>query len=305
MNTSCPVIFIVYNRPNHARRVLEKIREFRPQHLYIIADGPKKGDRRDRNLCSETREVLDTCIDWPCRIYRDFASENLGCRLRVQSGISAAFQIFPEAVILEDDCLPDPSFFHFCAELLERYRNEVRVLQVSGCSHGVRSLPMLDSSYVFSRYPQCWGWATWRRSWIRYNYGMESWGDTRSRRNLLSIFENDAEMKYWTKAFDRVAYGKIDTWDYQWVALAFATRCLTVIPSVNLVTNIGFGNGATHTTVVGELADIPSAAIPFPLIHPDLVDIDHEADRKISAKCYREPSLFARGAAKLRAWGRL
>ncbi len=271
-----PIIFLIFNRPSETFRVFERIREARPEKLLIVADGPRSNRLGEAALCRRTREVLNR-VDWPCEVLTNFAETNMGCGRRVASGLDWAFEQAEEAIILEDDCLPDPSFFLYCAELLERYRTDERIMMVSGNNfqNGAKRTP---DSYYFSRFPHCWGWATWRRAWRLFDFQMRDWPQRRRTRWLRSIARNLMLERYWAQCFDDVASCKTDAWGYQWMYCMLTRDGLSIVPDVNLVTNIGFGPAATHTLTTDERYVVPSRAMKFPLRHPAAIEPCDQAD---------------------------
>ncbi|MBJ6799234.1 glycosyltransferase family 2 protein [Geomonas propionica] len=273
-----PVVLLVFNRPETTARVFAAIRQARPPRLLIVADAARPGRADEAERCAEVRRIV-AAVDWPCEVLRDYADVNLGCRRRVASGLDWVFDQVEQAIILEDDCLPDPSFFRFCQELLERYREDRQVGMISGDNFQFGRCFGGDS-YYFSRYFHIWGWATWRDRWKdNYDVDLAKWPQAREQGLLAEILEARAERREWTKALESSWRGRIDTWDYQWVFANWVARRLCILPAANLVSNIGFGAMATHTKVAGELADIPSRAISFPLVHPAKTARNREADR--------------------------
>jgi hypothetical protein len=181
------------------------------------------------------------------------------------------------AIVLEDDCLPHPTFFRFCEELLERYRDDERIMAISGDNFQF-GRQRSKYSYYFSRYPHCWGWATWRRAWQHYDGDMDLWPVIREGRWLEDVLEGKRAVAYWTRIFNRTYDGDINSWAYAWTLSCWAQSGLTALPNVNLVSNIGFGVAATHT--ISE--DISSSStlnyLDFPLSHPSFVIQDTVAD---------------------------
>jgi len=269
---------------------MERIREARPANLFVIADGPRADREGEAEKCDEVRSLIDAMLDWPCRLIKIFSKTNLGCGRRVSSGLNEVFRQVEEAIILEDDCLPDSTFFQYCELLLERYRFNEHVGQIAGCSF----LPGQNGveSYFFSRYPHCWGWATWRRAWMHYDYTMQSW-----RNDGVASWRNGpvrrAERMAWRRNFNRTLKGKIDTWDYQWTATCWARGTWAIIPGLNLVTNIGYGPEATHTQE-GPWGNLPLGRMAFPLSHPLEVKGDERLDECISRTVFEPPSLARR-----------
>jgi hypothetical protein len=277
---SIPIVFTIFNRPEKTRRVFESIRQAEPPQLLVIADGPRQNFPSDNNNCALVRSVVDH-IDWDCNVLTNFADNNLGCRQRISTGLDWVFDIVEEAIILEDDCLPHPTFYRFCEELLHKYRDDERVMVISG-NNFQNKMDHLQSSYYFSRYPHVWGWATWRRSWRLNTPKMEYWPQFRNGGWLDDIFTNRRDIDYWTKIFNMMYAGEIDSWAYAWTFACWIQSGLTILPNVNLVTNIGFGDDSTHTTKSNRFSNMPVHQMNFPMEHPSFVL------RKVSADSFTQ-----------------
>ncbi len=281
MSNPCdkPVVLCVYNRPSLTLRSVAALRVAQPRHILIVADGPKAADPSDRDRCGAVLKILQA-IDWPARIDWNVAPANLGIRERFHTGLDWAFDTVDEAIVLEDDCIAHPSFFAFCAELLDRYRDDPRIAIVSGTNFQ-RGADCGPASYYFSRYPLIWGWATWRRTWRRYDPGLQDWPALRDTPWLLDRLGDPLAAAYWRAIFDR-AHAGLDTWDY---ALAFACwrdEALAIHPARNLISNVGFGPEATNTRFAGPVfADEPAIEMKQPLVHPETVDRAAAFDRRI------------------------
>lgn len=262
-----PVALFVFNRPQTTRRVFEAIAQIRPARLLLIADGPRPDKTGEAEACQQVREIV-SCVDWPCEVSTNFADSNLGCQERIISGLDWVFSLVEEAILLEDDCLPDLSFFPFCQELLERYRGDDRVASITGTNLVERYLNT-EASYYFSQLGGIWGWATWRSEWQRFDRHLEDWPRLKDEKILSETFNHPKAVAYWTDIFDEV-HGKKwpTTWDYQWLYTRLKNNSLSIIPHVNLVTNIGFGPGATHTSEADKRLSPPAKALDFPLKHP-------------------------------------
>jgi hypothetical protein len=190
------------------------------------------------------------------------------------------FEQVEEAIIVEDDCLPDSTFFQFCEENLERYRNDPRVFQIAGTNH---LIPPCDekTSYGFSKYASIWGWASWRRAWKNYDPELLLWrnADTNRKKSILKEMKLAwMEQVYWARKFDKILAGH-DTWDYQWVFACLKNQGLSIVPRINLISNIGFGPEATHTTTVGTQSEYPIGPTKFPMVHPSSVSASASYDR--------------------------
>jgi len=272
-----PLVLVIFNRPDTTRRVFEEIRRARPPLLLVVADGPRKDHPSDREQCLKARDVADQ-VDWDCEVRRNYAETNLGCRRRVSSGLDWVFEQVEEAIILEDDCLPDPTFFRFCEELLERYRRDERIGQISGTNFQF-GRKRTEYSYYFSRYYQAWGWASWRRAWKNYDVDMKLWPQIRDGRWLRDWLGRQTFVPYWKYILEKVYRHRIDTWDYQWFFHCWIQNRLAIVPEVNLVMNIGFDEGATHTAGWSKFKKIKTDPMVFPLIHPPYVVRRPEADQ--------------------------
>jgi len=241
-----PVVLIVFNRPDLTGRVLECIRKAKPSKLFVVCDGARSDGPRDDDRVAAVRRMIADNVDWSCEVYTNYAGVNLGCRERPASGINWVFSLVEEAIFLEDDCLPDQSFFSFCAEMLIRYRNDERVMHVNGTNFIAPYLKPRDS-YFFSKYVWVWGWATWRRAWKHYDYTMASW--EKLSQSLNASFDSRREQAYWIRTFDdaRRDWRTAQAWDFPWIYSCWTRSGLAVTPSANLVENLGFRSDATHT----------------------------------------------------------
>ena len=294
------VVFIVFNRPDTTERVFAEIAKARPPKLLVVGDGPRANRSGEAEKVAATRAIIKR-VDWDCEVLTNFSEVNLGCKQRVSSGIDWVFDQVPEAIILEDDCLPDPTFFQFCQEMLERYRHDQRIGMISGDNFQF-DRRRNDDSYYFSKYVHVWGWATWRDRWIgSYDVTMSKWPRIREEGGLADMVGDTREATYWQKIFDRVHNGEIDTWDYQWVLANWVEGRMSITPAVNLISNIGFGRDATHTTGGSDLANLGLTSLSFPLIHPLGVFRNAQADKFGYHKCFRVP-LWKRVLNKLAGW---
>lgn len=273
-----PILFLIFNRPETTLRVFDAIREARPPSLYVAADGPRPDKPGEEELCKEVRRVIQM-VDWDCEVKTLFRDENLGCGRAVMQAIDWFFDNEEEGIILEDDCVPTASFFRYCDELLTRYRNDPRVMVISGDNFqfGIRRG---TGDYYFSIYNHVWGWASWKRAWNLYDRDMVGWPEAREQGVLNKLFPERHISRYWMQMLDRTYRGEIDTWDYQWMFSCWLHGGLAVLPNVNLVSNLGFGDAATHTFGGSLVADIATGELDFPLNHPAVVERDVFADRR-------------------------
>jgi len=271
-----PVLLLIFNRPDTVAKVINALRQIKPKHLYVAADGSRTGRPEEKEKTEAARKAA-TAIDWPCEVKTLFREDNLGCRRSVSGAIDWFFENVEEGIILEDDCVPDPGYFRFAQELLARYRDDNRVM-VIGASHFQGEAHQPPHSYYFSRNNHCWGWASWRRAWQLYDRDMSLWPALRESDWLLGIGNGSRSFKrYWTEIFDRAHAGKIDSWAYRWTFSCWAQNGLSILPSKNLVNNIGFENDATHTAGANKWG-LELEQMKLPLVHPPCMARDVEAD---------------------------
>ena len=286
-----PVALVVFNRPDTTRRVFAAVREARPVKLLLIADGPRLDRPGEAELCDEVRGIV-TAVDWPCEVHTNFSGPNLGCHPRVISGYDWVFSLVEEAILLEDDTLPDPTFFRFCQEMLERFRGDSRIAAVTGTNYVQDESSTIRDSYLFCIFGSLWGWATWRERWQEYDRHMEHWADLRETQALSRIFDDARTARWWTEIFDRAKeQGNRAAWDYLWQYTNLFRHRLTIVPNVNLVQNLGFGAQATHTKNENKRLMPAMRQMQFPLRHPAAVIWDRRFDREFQALKYPTPAV--------------
>lgn len=239
-----PILFLIFNRPDLTKKVFESIKKVKPQKLYIASDGARLDRQGELELVQKSRQIVNN-INWDCEVNLLFRDQNLGCKIAVSQSISWFLENEEEGIILEDDCLPNIDFFSFCDTLLHKYRFEEKIWAIAGTNF--LSGLVNEQSYHFSRINHVWGWATWRRAWKNYDVNLELWPKYKKSSDWSQYWRSKKIRNYWESVFELVHKKKIDTWDYQWTATMWFHNGLAIIPSVNLVTNIGFGLNATHT----------------------------------------------------------
>lgn len=282
------VAFIIFRRPETTRRVFEAIRAVQPPQLYVIADGPRTPE--EAALVARTRAIIDE-VDWPCEVHKNYAKTNMGLKQRVSSGLDWVFEQVEEAIILEDDCVPDPTFFRFCEELLTYYRDEPSVMMISGQSFGHNPA---FSSYYFSRFVFIWGWATWRRAWEQFRLECKDvWLSTRDTTLLEEVLEIKELVAFWYARLNEAFLEDIDAWSYSWLYAIWRSNGFSIVPKRNLVSNTGFGLDAVHTRDRhSTLANLPTGPIDFPLKHPSSIEWDKQADLSVFSQVYRQKNGF-------------
>jgi len=286
-----PILLNAFNRPILTQKVFNKIREASPAKLYFAADGPRQNVAFETELCKKTRDIIKQ-IDWDCKLYINFKDRNLGCKLAVRSNIDWFFKNEEKGIILEDDTLPHSTFFRFCEELLERYKDDKRIMMIGGDNFQF-GRKYTEYSYYFSRYAHVWGWASWRRAWDHYDIDMKLWPKIRDNGLLFNILGGKGgEVSYWNNIFEKVYKGEINTWDYQWLFACWLQNSLAVLPEVNLISNIGFGNSSVHTKGKAMLANLESKHAVFPLAHPPYVVRNVIADRFTEKYQFGSPRLY-------------
>lgn len=271
-----PVLLIGYKRPDTTKLVFAEIRKAKPKQLFFAVDGPKKNNMSDYERVHEVRKII-LGVDWDCEVKTYFPDENLGSKLAESSAINFLFEHVAEGIILEDDCLPDQSFFRFCAVLLAKYRDDDRIMHISGNNFQQGRL-IGEASYYYSHQNHAWGWATWRRAWNYYDVAMNSFPKFKSQKQIKKILKDVAQREYYMDIFERVYKGEIDCWDYQWMYAIWCQNGLCINPNENLVSNIGYGKDGTYCTDITLAAsNIKSNSIVM-ITHPAFMVPDNDAD---------------------------
>ncbi len=284
-----PVALIFFRR-DCVMRVIDRIRDYAPERLYLIADGGRTPD--EHISCLQLRKDVLAAIDWNCDLRTKFSEINLGCRRNIPVGLDWVFSEVDRAIILEDDCVPTADFFEFCHELLEKYLHNDKLFLISGSNHVDDKSYFGDKSYLFSGYTIIWGWATWARAWSHFDANMKAWPDARRKGILKSSFLSREQQKHWDNIFESVwnKTCKCDPWDYQWTFTTWLNKGLSIIPRENLITNVGVGALATHTTEeCSYFFERPTVKMKYPLIHPSAISQNTNYDRVLGRLVYYGP----------------
>lgn len=274
-----PILFLIFNRPDTTKVVFERIREIKPSRLYVAADAPRPGKDKEAELCRQSRSIIDS-VDWPCEVKTLFREENLGCKKAISSAITWFFEQEEYGVILEDDCLPDLSFFRFCEELLIKYKDDERIGHIGGNCF-LPGIVKDGYSYDFCNITHIWGWATWRRVWKNVNVDFPFWNKYPQRHS--SLFSNKLEEIYFSSFIpDALSHkGGLNPWGVFYYYSLRLQNQLSIYPSVNMVTNIGLGDpNATHTTKKADKLYVESEEMKFPLNHPEYILNNKEINNK-------------------------
>jgi hypothetical protein len=271
-----PILFLVFNRPDVTKRVFESIRQARPSKLYVAADGARLDREGETARCQQVRDIA-TAVDWDCEVKTLFREENLGCGKAVSEGITWFFENVEEGIILEDDCLPQLSFFLFCDALLEFYRDSDEVFHIGGTNPF--NIKGSSNTYHYTVYNRIWGWACWRRSWKHYDFDIKQWPQLK-KEGFLEQALGVKGAAVFSPALDKCYSKKMDTWDHQWL-LARLRLGLAIQPGVNQISNIGFGPDATHTVSnQSSVANMNTGKLEFPLLAPKEFKPNKDLDKR-------------------------
>jgi hypothetical protein len=250
---STPILYVVFNRPDETYLSFAVLKKLKPKYLYVSADGPRLDNRKDVVNCQKVRDIILQSIDWDCDVRTLFRSQNVGCGTAVQGALDWFFSEVEMGVILEDDIIPDFSFFEYCEIMLHQYKKNENVFSINGCSLAYENF---NADYGATKYFNMWGWATWRRSndlvkktWPTYNLSNDFTIGSEFLRNLHlpTIFPQAVWKDLWKFIFEGTKSGTIDTWDYQWAYTCLKNNQFCIRPNLNLVKNIGFTVNSTHT----------------------------------------------------------
>ena len=270
-----PVLLMLFNRPEHTRKVFEKVREAKPTRLFVAGNGPRADVPKDIELCKAVQDIFKE-VDWECELHTNFNENNIGMNPQWYKAMDWFFQFVDRGIILEDDCVPHLSFFDYCHELLEKYESDEQIMHING-SNFQFGQKRGDASYYFSKFPHVWGWATWKRAWNKYDFELKSFPAFKQNNVIDTICPSLRERKYFMKYFERL-YSKIyiDS-AAKWLYAIWSNKGIVITPNINLIANIGYGLSAGNTvikekTMGQEVSDI------MPLIHPVSRNVDVAAD---------------------------
>lgn len=288
------VLFLVFNRLETTKVVFESIRRAKPKKLYISSDGSRESRINEDEKVKEVRDYLLSNIDWPCDVKTLFREKNLGCKYAVSSAIDWFFKQESMGIILEDDCLPSQSFFFFCQDLLEKYKDDMRVWHISGDNFQDDNIRG-EADYYFSRYNHVWGWASWADRWSKYDVEINSFPLFEQDKQIKNTWSNNKLQKYWLGLFSQVYNNRIDTWDYQWTYTCWLHTGASILPNKNMIKNIGFGEDATHTIDKNsQMSNLKAFDLLFPLKYNEHVVLDDEADKYTTKKMFAKPNICFR-----------
>jgi len=281
-----PILFMVFNRPETTACVFEVIRQAKPTRLYIAADGPRPDKPGEAAKCDEVKSIVAD-VDWDCEVFTLYRPVNLGLGKALSTAITWFFEHEEQGIILEDDCLPSLSFFIFCAELLDRYKDDARVMEIGGNNFENKGEERSEYSYRFSQLTYIWGWATWRRAWKHFDFKMAHFPEINAKKYLEKTFTSIYERDYYLYVFEKMHMGDKNIssrtiWSYQWQFACKINSGLVIVPNCNLIQNLGFGEYATNTLnplAVGH--DLKTEEMMFPLKHPPFLMVDYKKERQV------------------------
>lgn len=278
------VAVIVFNRPDKTRRLVEILTSVHPKELFVVSDGPREDVVDEDRLVNETRAQFED-LPWDCVVYKNYSDTNLGCQLRVSTGLDWVFANVDRAVILEDDCLPSESFFPYCSDLLERYSDDMNILSITGTRLAPTNRER-NNNYSFSKYFSSWGWATWSRAWKMYDRELLGFLEVRDSDFLARTLGGIRPKLYWTWILNGVLRGRFDSWAYRWMFSHWLHGGMCIVPGINLISNIGFDAHATHTKSRDKSLVVESGELRFPLHEPDCIEIDETMDKWLEDSVY-------------------
>lgn len=266
MHLDTPILFLTYKRFETSKLVFESIKHAKPKKLYFVSNASKNNNLEEFEKILKVRSLINQ-IDWDCELITLFREEYLEVKQSITLSISWFFSLEEKGIILEDDCVPSLSFFPFCEELLNYYEYNNEVYSIGGCCF-FEDLNLPDNEYRFSNHAYIWGWATWRRAWLKYDLNMYEWPNFKNTNSFKSIFKNILVRFYWIRIFNLVYTGQVKTWDYQWLYSIWLNKGISIIPNRNLISNVGFGLDSNFTHDNNSLeAKMKISDVKFPIKH--------------------------------------
>jgi hypothetical protein len=281
MNT--PILIVAFNRADKVQRVFNRVREVQPKQLFLSVDGARVHKSGEAEKVKAVQDIINQ-VDWECEVKTLFRDENLGCRMGVSGGIDWFFEQVEYGIILEDDCVPDVSFFRFCEELLERYKDEERIMQISGSNLIPEKFSQYGTSYIFSNFALIWGWATWRRAWQKRDVHLTDFPRFVKENKINNLISDWGGQRYMVDKFQDTYLKINNSWAYAWFCNILNNNGLTILSTNNLIQNIGIDEEATHTKGSGlERYQLGSTGVEFPLKHPEKIE---KVDEKMAMEIF-------------------
>ena len=306
--TDLAILLIFFARPNTLQEVFEKVKQARPSKLFLACDGPRENNPDEFERVEECKNIVSN-IDWECEVHTLYSEVNKGCGKGPSDAITWAFSYVDSLVILEDDCVPDMSFFPFMEEMLKKYANDDRIGLISGFNH-FKDWNCDEYSYCFTKCGATLGWGTWKRVWDKYDFYVKNatnpYYSNLLEKEIMHKRAGKSRCGAWRQASRETAVKKVNYWDIQFGFVKYAQSYLCVVPKSNLIYNIGVGAGSTHTENVkkiawkpGRILFMPTTEMKFPLSHPEYVICDREYDEKCFNNIFY-PHPFIKYARKIR-----
>ena len=299
-----PVVMIVYKRYDLTERSFEQIRKLKPEKLYIISDGPK--NEEDAVAVNKVRDYIDSNIDWDCEVHRNYAEKNMGLRYRMPSGMAWVFESEDRAIFIEDDIEAVQSFFWFCRDMLEHYKDDERIAMISGTNlhPGVKCFG--DGDICFSAFASIWGWATWKRAWQLYDVNIRRWPELKKKKYFKKVLDKNT-YNFFSIVFDDLQYHWYRTWGYQWSFMMWANDKLGIIPKYDLIHNTGMGDErgehpGDSADKISYVAEVERGEMELPIKYPDKVERNKEYDDLFQKSFFTEKiGIFKRMKYRLRS----
>ncbi len=273
MNKKIPVLLLAFNRADHVAEAMKAIREYKPDRLYLECDGAREHKQGEREAVEATRKTMQDAVDWPCEVKTLFRENNLGCAKAVYGAISWFFEYEEYGIICEDDIVISQDFFRLCEDLLPRYANEDKIMQIAAQNHSFRT--DISNTYVYSNREDCWGWATWRRAWGKMDFSMSSVPELSLQFYIknLGLFEGIMLRRTLNSAYHHI--DSFSSWAYRWYLSILVNDGLVIKPGVNLAINIGIDGGAHYEPGdINPYADLKIGKLNWPLVHNDKYVLD-------------------------------
>lgn len=279
-----PILLLVYNRYEGTEKLIKILNKIKPKKIYIAADGPKLNNIIDIANCSRVRKLFDK-INWRCKIYKKYNNYNLGCKESITRSLNWFFSKVKEGIVLEDDCLPNKSFFRFCNVMLKKYRYNNKIFCISGSNYSKNT--KIKSSYYFSKYPHCWGWASWRRAWKYNETNISFWPKYKKTDIWKKLHTNYIEKIYWEKIFNTTYNNNFNSWAYPWTLSVWKKNGLTIIPKKNFITNIGIGKNTENSFFRNSNDVYKSHSIKKINKHPRIISVAEKNDLEVFYSHYK------------------
>lgn len=304
---SIPVALICFKRIDTTMQILERIAAVQPKKLYILSDEGR--NEEEKKIVSELRHQIENRVNWPCELIKNYAENNRGVFANIALGAKYVFERENCAIFLEDDNLPEVTFFQYCQEMLEKYQKDPKVLWICGTNYEAKTKFANEASYTFTRNLLPCGWASWSDKFLHnYDFELQGLDDPKVLKRAKATYRKKALYKQQMFNVKGERY-RMDhnirclSWDSQMAFSIRASEMFGIVPCMNQIKNIGVDENSIHGgsdasfVMTQRFCGMDSHPLVFPLVHPEKVACDDAFELRLEKTILFPLSIRIKGIA--------